>query len=434
VSYSDESASSLTPFNGDPTGDIFASQDVVARSPLTSTRVVETQSGFLIVVKDVPEKERLSLSVKRQIGTPPTSNILMTMDESKKLSNILYQGQNTQDDVPSHLRETSDRIAQAPTYGYADRPDAAPYAGIPSPYSTQPELETYASSATTPTIDEMRTPYRVRRGGNQKVRTALHAEAILDYFSNVKKRQLAIGGVALLAVVGIAIGAVALLAPSSNKAKRDKEIAQSAALNAPDPVETFARNFVTNLLDFNPSSYRVSQIKAMAVMEPELMERHWQETKFPLSKRVLANLPEGQQVIIDKISKEATSASSYDIEVKGSVTSPGKDPSPLALKLEISKTIDGQFIVTDQKDLSSAEAQTKSDASTSSTESTDSTDSTDSNEPSKSTSTRKKASIDLSGAGSLTPVSEPSSSRASTTTTADASSTETSSADPLTQE
>ncbi len=376
MSYSDESASSLTPFNGDPTGDIFASQDVVARSPITSTRVVETQSGFLIVVKDVPEKERLSLSVKRQIGTPPTSNILMTMDESKKLSNILFQAPDAQEQiqVPNHLRETSDRIAQAPTYGYADRPDATPYAGIAglqSPYSTQPELDTYASSSNTaPTIDEMRTPYRVRRGGsNQRVRTTYNAEAILDYFSNIKKRQLAIGGVALVAVVGIAIGAVALFTPS--KAKKEKEAAQAAALlNAPDPVETFSRNFVTNLLDFNPSSYRVSQVKAMAVMEPELMERHWQETKFPLSKRTLSNLPEGQQVVIEKVSKEATSSSSYDVEVRGSVTSPGKDPSPLALKLEISKTMDGQYLVTNQKDLSSSEAQTKSDVSSSEVTST----------------------------------------------------------------
>ncbi|QQR58936.1 MAG: hypothetical protein IPG59_05435 [Candidatus Melainabacteria bacterium] len=425
MSYSDESASSLTPFNGDPTGDIFASQDVVARSPLTSTRVVETQSGFLIVVKDVPEKERLSLSVKRQIGTPPTSNILMTMDESKKLSHILFQAPDAQEQmqVPNHLRETSDRIAQAPTYGYADRPDAVPYTGMQSPYSTQPELDTYASTSNNPpTIDEMRTPYRVRRGGsNQKTRTTYNAEAILDYFSNVKKRQLAIGGVALVAVVGIVIGAVALIAPSSNKAKRDKEIAQTTGVNAVDPVDSFARSFVTNLLDFNPSTYRVSQIKAMAVMEPELMERHWQETKFPLSKRTLSNLPEGQQVVIDKVSKEATSSSSYDVEIRGSVTSPGKDSSPLALKLEISKTLDGQFLVTGQKDLSSTEVQTKSDAASSST----------STDQEQTESTKKKASIDLSNAANLTPESE-SSSRA--TTTADASSTEVTSADPLTQE
>lgn len=424
MSYSDESASSLTPFNGDPTGDIFASQDVVARSPLTSTRVVETQSGFLIVVKDVPEKERLSLSVKRQIGTPPTSNILMTMDESKKLSHILFQAPDQEQmQVPNHLRETSDRIAQAPTYGYADRPNAVPYTGMQSPYSTQPELDTYASTSNNPpTIDEMRTPYRVRRGGsNQKTRTTYNAEAILDYFSNVKKRQLAIGGVALVAVVGILIGAVALIAPSSNKAKRDKEIAQTTGVNAVDPVDSFARSFVTNLLDFNPSTYRVSQIKAMAVMEPELMERHWQETKFPLSKRTLSNLPEGQQVVIDKVSKEATSSSSYDVEITGSVTSPGKDSSPLALKIEISKTLDGQFLVTGQKDLSSTEVPTKSDAASSST-------STDQNQTE---STKKKASIDLSNAANLTPESE-SSSRA--TTTADASSTEVTSADPLTQE
>lgn len=360
MTYSDESASSLTPFSGDPTGDIFATQDMVARSPLTSTRVVETQSGFLIVVKDVPDKERLSLSVKRQIGTPPTSNILMTLDESKKLSGILYQAPETAQptrsipNIPSSTKALADELEAA----YAN------------PYSTQPELDTYASSATNSgsgmDLDEMRTPYRKRRGGLQKANTSSKAEAILDAFANIKKRQIAIAGTALIAVAGIIIGAVVLLTPSPGTlARKEKAATEAAAVNNPDPVETFARNFVTNLLDFNPETYRVSQVKAMAAMEPELMERHWQETNFPLSRRTLAKLPAGQEITINKLSKEATSANSYDVEITGEIKTPGKDSSPIALKLSISKSEDGQFIVTDQKDLSSAQTETETQSQTS---------------------------------------------------------------------
>ncbi len=347
MTYSDESASSLTPFSGDPTGDIFATQDVVARSPLTSTRVVETQSGFLIVVKDVPEKERLSLSVKRQIGTPPSSSILMTQDESKKLSGILYQAPEAPETTKSNsTREKNFNIADSLEASYA------------ASYSSQPELDTYASSNSSSSVglDEMRTPYRKRKGGVQKANTSSNAEAILLAFANIKKRQLAIAGTAFVAFVGIVVGAVVLMTPSnSTRAQKEKAATAASVAAAQDPLDTFARNFVTNLLDFNPTSYRVSQIKAMAVMEPELMERHWQETSFPLSKRTLAKLPEGQEIVITKVSKEATSASSYDVEIVGEIKSPGKtETSPLALKLEISKSADGQYIVTDQKDLSSA--------------------------------------------------------------------------------
>ncbi|MBZ0188982.1 MAG: hypothetical protein K8F91_22245, partial [Candidatus Obscuribacterales bacterium] len=87
MTYSDDYASPQAPFQGDPTGDIFSEPDVVSQSPLTSVRVVETQSGFLVAVKEVDS--RYSLSVKRRIGTPPTSHVLLTGDESLKLSRIL---------------------------------------------------------------------------------------------------------------------------------------------------------------------------------------------------------------------------------------------------------------------------------------------------------------------------------------------------------
>ena len=72
MSYSDDPASPATPFSGDETGEIFQAPDLVLDSPTTSERLVETQSGFLVVVKQQEDKQ--ALSVKRQLGTPPTSS------------------------------------------------------------------------------------------------------------------------------------------------------------------------------------------------------------------------------------------------------------------------------------------------------------------------------------------------------------------------
>jgi hypothetical protein len=87
LSFSDDHASQAAPFFGDETGEIFDAPDVVFESPTTTERVVDTQSGFLVVIKRVDS--RLALSVKRRLGTPPVSSILLTPDESLKLSKIL---------------------------------------------------------------------------------------------------------------------------------------------------------------------------------------------------------------------------------------------------------------------------------------------------------------------------------------------------------
>src|SRR6185369_11257756 len=83
--YSEDSASSAAPFYGDQS--IFDQPDVMLQAPTTNERVVDTQSGFLVVIKRF--NERLALSCKRRVGTPPTSNVLLTPDESLKLSKIL---------------------------------------------------------------------------------------------------------------------------------------------------------------------------------------------------------------------------------------------------------------------------------------------------------------------------------------------------------
>ncbi|MBX9725245.1 MAG: hypothetical protein K2X81_27825, partial [Candidatus Obscuribacterales bacterium] len=87
MSFSDDPSSPAAPFSGDNSGQIFDMPDMVAESPTTTERVLDTQSGFLVVVKRLGDK--LALSVKRQIGTPPSSSIALTPDETVKLSKIL---------------------------------------------------------------------------------------------------------------------------------------------------------------------------------------------------------------------------------------------------------------------------------------------------------------------------------------------------------
>src|ERR1700677_4082771 len=89
VGFSDDLPSSAASFSGD--SDFFESPDVVRTSPTTTERVVDTQSGFLVVLKQIDS--RLSLSVKRRLGTPPVSSILLTPDECLKLSRILASNQ-----------------------------------------------------------------------------------------------------------------------------------------------------------------------------------------------------------------------------------------------------------------------------------------------------------------------------------------------------
>src|SRR5437868_3689697 len=88
MNYSDDSSPPSSPFFSNGSGGIFDAPDIVWQSPTTHERVVDTQSGFLVVVKRA-ESERFSLSVKRRLGTPPTSSVVLTPDESLKLSKIL---------------------------------------------------------------------------------------------------------------------------------------------------------------------------------------------------------------------------------------------------------------------------------------------------------------------------------------------------------
>lgn len=110
-------------FFSDGSGGIFDAVDpgMIWQSPTTHERVVDTQSGFLVVLKR-GESERLMLSVKRRLGTPPSSSISLTPDESLKLSKILagnWQPEriygSVSDEAQAYLRKQRERLRSKST-------------------------------------------------------------------------------------------------------------------------------------------------------------------------------------------------------------------------------------------------------------------------------------------------------------------------------
>jgi len=65
--------------------DIFAVSDTLPLS--AGQRVVDTQSGFLIVVRSAGPVTQISF--RRQLGTPPKTSVDLTPDETVKLAHIL---------------------------------------------------------------------------------------------------------------------------------------------------------------------------------------------------------------------------------------------------------------------------------------------------------------------------------------------------------
>lgn len=335
------SSSFQAPFTGDQTGDIFQSEDnFVAQSPVTTLRMVETQSGFLVVLKDVDE--RVSLSVKRKIGTPPASQVLLTGDESLKLSRILTSGKGA--------------LSAATSYTPLSTPEVPDH--LPAEYQVSSKLER------TPTADEAIQALTVDTHQTsdfsdlQVPETRRRARADMASPRREKEKKILIfGGVAVaVTIVGSIIAGAFLFFNYSSSTPPDvaKEITRNEMSS--ENVDTFVRTYVSNLLDFSPRSYQYSQIQAMAVMKPELMKKYWNETSFPLSRKQLTRLPQNQTVMISKVVQEPTSSVSTDVDLYAELTTPeSKEPSPIHLRLGISLNQDGKLMVNTQKDVSHAD-------------------------------------------------------------------------------
>lgn len=383
MTYSDDHAPSTSSFSGDQTGDIFGTPDTVPQSPVAAARVVDTQSGYMVVIKK--KEERLALSVKRRIGTPPASHVLLTADESLQLSHVLDDSvkclASPGDYFPNTLASQSPtqqgrRVRHARKAALEASLDSADSAAEPTS-----QEETYTHHG--PHWDELNPS-----GKKRKRKQDDHLDNLTDLedplnldgpprtFKSIASKYGAIAiGVILVACVCIPM----ILAPSkylnaappaaidTAQQQQPDEFASTAPATAEaddqkpaelntidDPanpmnttaVDTFVRAYVKNMLNFSPKGYRRAQIEAMAAMSPVLMEKYWNETNFPVSIKDLPN--EQKDVKIRKVVQEKVAGKQMTVTVKGALGT----SSPIALKLTLGLSPTGELRVRQQKDLS----------------------------------------------------------------------------------
>ena len=293
MTFSEDPTSPPAPFSGD--GSIFDHPDVLLQSPTTNERVVDTQSGFLVVIKRMGE--RLALSCKRRVGTPPSSSVLLTPDESLKLSKILASSVVGLDE-PSHEVMTT----------RADIGGRRRFSFNPSQARKQSNL-----------LSKAKTPAAIAG-----------ALALLS---------IAVGG---SFVLGMKLAPAPKATPKIN-------------LLADENVDRFARNFVGEMLDFNPDTYKFSQVQAMSSMSPELLEKYWKETNFPLSRHQLKGLPQGTTVMIQKIAHDHPAPDTAVADIYAELVKiDSKIATPVHIKLRLGINAEGGIKVLEQEDLSSA--------------------------------------------------------------------------------
>ena len=95
-------------FRDDETAQAFADQQESHTRRQTVERSFETQSGYLVLIKQLGS--RYALSFKRQIGTPPTSSIFLTADEGQRLSNMLGSNSCREDEHSAPVNDLNKNI------------------------------------------------------------------------------------------------------------------------------------------------------------------------------------------------------------------------------------------------------------------------------------------------------------------------------------
>jgi len=95
-------------FHGNETAGIFLDQQENYPKRQAVERSFETQSGYLVLIKQLGS--RYALSFKRQIGTPPTSSIFLTADEGQRLANILGSNSRQQNDCSDSTNELEQHL------------------------------------------------------------------------------------------------------------------------------------------------------------------------------------------------------------------------------------------------------------------------------------------------------------------------------------
>jgi hypothetical protein len=344
VSFSEDQASPTTPFLGDTTGEVFDTPDpdVILQSPMTAERVVDTQSGFLVVVRNL--ESRLALSVKRRLGTPPTSTLLLTPDESLKLSRIL----NASDAPATIASSISDQF----------RAEALA-ANIEDCLSGLTE-QTAESKPAVPTGEVEAAAFSKSNGDREPrlhrtdLSRLLDTEAKLTIAQNNKRIAIIMVGLVAALVAIYFVTHKSIKRHVANQPAVTSQINEQALLEK--RIDTFVRNYVSNMLDFSPSSYRYSQIQAMAAMSPALADKYWKETHFPIAAPQLKSIQKRETLLITKVVQEVLpNQAGRAVDVYAELNSPtSKVITPVHLTLTLATTQpNGEIQVLEQKDLTS---------------------------------------------------------------------------------
>lgn len=272
---------------------------------------LDIQSGFAIILNK--EGGRLQLSVRRKIGTPPGSQVVLTADESQRLANALSS---------SLAGSASSRVSQNHNYNQDYKQDYSqePNFGLPQaaePNSQAEDLSDMEAFLATEFPDLK----RKKRSKAQKADLTILKTAAL--------------GLGCLLVLGVIF---AMSDRTTTKGATPKS--QTQLVDPKAKVEDFARLYVSSMLDFRRDSYKASQIKAMSMMGEEQLSKYLKETAFPLSEERIKSLPAEQDVRIETIEFGNQDKDFYLVKVNGGLVemSSGTSKShPLALDLKISK-------------------------------------------------------------------------------------------------
>lgn len=303
MSFSDDQSSPAAPFSGDSTGRIFDLPEAAQGAP-AGDRLVDTQSGFLVVVKRL--NNRLALSIKRQLGTPPSSLVYLTPDESLKLSKILATSLTDDEQLEAHEIQAAIRGRRRSFQQTGSTDELL----IPEVVPANPDLL-----------------IKMRKGNTQVPR---------------------LYGVSFAVTLLLLCGLFAMFTSQGTFHQLTLKSVDANDVLSPTKVEQFVTGFVKDMLDFAPETYRSSQIKAMSFMTPSLMNRYWQETGFPLAPEDMRNLPQKNSVTLLEIKQQKLSGSTVVVNVKALIKEAGSStPLNMFFKLELDRS--GRILVVEQK-------------------------------------------------------------------------------------
>lgn len=279
---------------------------------------LETQSGFMLVFKGA--KDKATLSVRRKVGTPPSTAVALTPDELRRLSNL--------------VGELSPEPVSRQRVGVGDeRPPA------------ESEFDSFV---------EREYPELAQRRRVKKAFPVSLPEALFELMTEKKLLLGVAAGVSILVLSAVAttcwLSSKPFTASSTNTTAQTTTTTPGASGSL--ALEGTARSFVLDMLNFRKGSYRQAQIRAMAMMTPELADRYWTETHFPLTKSQLKALPQDQEVRIESITPVTLAVGSYQVDVQGNIVSAsGTPPTPIVIRLSIVQDATGKLLVSEQKDI-----------------------------------------------------------------------------------